>query len=383
MIRSRNPIRGRHLLVLALAATTAACGVRQELGFTDKSAPAAGAGDLMSAADREQLAALTVARASGGPGAGYRIGPDDLLDVRIPDLVDAAPPAGQRATANGAALPTVAEAPVGQTGVRVSAAGDITVAQLGTVRAAGLTPAELQDDLAARLVAAGLLRRPQVSVQVTEYRSRVVAVIGSVERPGLYPLTRPGATIADMVWAAGGPNKEAGRLVEFVPARDGEAPPDPTTVALASGAPGRIRIDLGFLQKAAGQGATSLNPPVRPGDVITLPPAGSVLVDGWVDKPGSYPVTRGLTLTGAVAAAGGHLFPADRQHVTVKRVVAPDEQHFFTIDLDAVSEGRVPDFPLTDGDVVRLPASPGRLLPWGIWNVAKEMVHVGGSVLLF
>ena len=54
-----------------------------------------------------------------------------------------------------------------------------------------------------------------------------------------------------------------------------------------------------------GTDAHLLNPPVRPGDVISLPPAGNVQVDGWVQKPGSYQLTRGLTLMGALAAAGG------------------------------------------------------------------------------
>ena len=34
-------------------------------------------------------------------------------------------------------------------------------------------------------------------------------------------------------------------------------------------------------------------------------------------------------------------------------------------------------------DVVRLPAAPARLVPWGIWILAREIVHVGGSVALF
>src|SRR5262249_31933921 len=103
--------------------------------------------------------------------------------------------------------------------------------------------------------------------------------------------------------------------------------------------------------RAPGRGAlpTGQTPLARAGDVITLRPAGSVLVDGWVDKPGSYPVTRGLTLSGAVAAAGGHHFAADRQNVSVKRVLAGGQQQSFTVDLDAIASGRAPDVPITDG----------------------------------
>src|SRR5438094_411681 len=50
-----------------------------------------------------------------------------------------------------------------------------------------------------------MIRRPPRSTlfpYTTLFRSnRVAAVVGSVERPGLYPLTRPGATIADLLWA--------------------------------------------------------------------------------------------------------------------------------------------------------------------------------------
>jgi len=180
------------------------------------------------------------------------------------------------------------------------------------------------------------------------------------------------------VWAAGGPNKDAGRVVEFVPARAAASEGAGPTLA---GTP--IRLDLEILLHATGSDALAVNPPVRPGDVISLAPGGSVLVDGWVDKPGSYPVTRGLTVGGAIAAAGGQLFPADRHRTIVKRLVAPGEQRSFTVDLEAVAEGEAADLPLADGDVVRLPAAPTRLLPWGFWTIAREMVHVGGSVLLF
>jgi polysaccharide export outer membrane protein len=227
-------------------------------------------------------------------------------------------------------------------------------------------------------MAAGILRRAQVSVQIVEYRSGVVAVVGSVERPGLYPLTRAHASVADLIWAAGGPSKDAGRVVEFA-AADTQAPARPGHPD-AAGTP--LRLDLTVLMRAVGTGATARNPQVRPGDVISVAPAGSVLVDGWVDKPGSYPVTRGLTISGAIAAAGGRVFAADRHKVTVTRVVG-SEQRSFTVDLAALAGGTTPDVPISDGDVVYVPVAPTRVVPWGLWTVAREMVHVGGSVLLF
>jgi polysaccharide export outer membrane protein len=352
-----------------LVAGCSTTSIRTDLDLPRQHDAAGSIGDLMSTQDHEALAGLAARRAREGLD-GYRIGPDDLLDIRIPKLLSATSDP-TRAANSGAAIPSVAEAPVFQQGVRVSADGDVTLPMIGSVHAAGRTPPELEADIARRLVAAGILTRPNVSVQIAEHRSSVVAVMGSVERPGLYPLTRPGATIAEFIWAAGGPNKDAGRLVEFTPASGRDA----------HGAP--IRIDLDVLTKDRTAGPSPLNPVALAGDVLTVAPAGSVQIDGWVDKPGSYPVTRGLTLTGAVAAAGGNLFPADRQHVTVKRVLAAGEQQYFTVDLDAVASGRQPDFPITDGDVVHLPVSPQRAVPWGVYEATKEMIHVGASIPIF
>ncbi len=364
-------------------------------------------GDLTSQADRARLAALTAERVSSPADGGYRIGADDLLDIRIPDLIDAQPfSAAARGGDTGGGPATVAAAPAYQQGVRVSGKGDVSLPMIGLVRVEGMTPNEVEQALATRLRSAGILRSPQVSVQVVEYRSRVVAVIGSVERPGLYPITRPGATIADLIWAAGGPGKDAGRLIEFAPARDGGADAARAALALqtAGGSRGAqpvlaaarpngvidasttgppIRLDLDLLTHATGPDAGNMNPPVRPGDVISLPAAGGVLIDGWVDKPGSYPITRGLTLSGALAAAGGSSFPADRSNIQVKRGMGAGEEQTFTVDLDAVAMGQAADVPITDGDVVHVPAANSRLVPYGAWTLMRELVHIGGTVPLF
>jgi len=409
-VGSTGQLAGAVALALVLVSGCGAARLSQPVREGPARAGVASADSMvMSAGDRTRLAALAAERAKTPAEGGYRIGPDDLLDIRIPDLFNAHGPASATRNADGAPA-AVTGAPVFQEGARVSARGDLSLPYLGIVRAEGLTPAELEADVARRLVAAGILRTPQVGVQIVEYRSHVVAVIGSVERPGLYPLTRPRASIADLIAAAGGPSRDAGRVVDFVPAR-----PETTAAAAAaraglvlvgfspSSSAGTapllapvsptdeggardhtpIRIDLELLLHATGSDASDLNPPVWPGDAINVAPAGSVLINGWVDKPGSYPVTRGLTVGGAIAAAGGPLFPADRRHVTVTRVVAGGGQRLITADLDAAAVGSVGDVPVTDGDVVQVPAVTARALSWGLWTLAREMVHIGGSVLLF
>lgn len=369
---SREDVLTRVLVLLGvLTAGCSATGARTDLAVHHPAGGSAAVGDLMGQRDRAALASLATDRTSEGRD-GYRIGPDDLLDIRIPKLLTAQAAAATANNGGAATLPSVAAAPVFQQGVRVSAMGDVTLPLIGSVPAAGRTPAELEQSIAQRLVAGGILVNPAVSVQIAEHRSRVVAVVGSVERPGLYPLTRPGATIADFIWAAGGPTKDAGRIVDFTPASSRAARGEP------------IIIDLALLLRDRARGADDLNPVAVAGDILTVAPAGSVQVDGWVEKPGSYTVTRGLTLTGAVAAAGGHLFPADLHQVTVKRSLgSASEQKLLTVDLDAITAGRAPDVPMTDGDVVHLPPSPERLVPYTVYEVGKDMIRIGGNVLLF
>lgn len=355
----------RCLGIAILAFHLAGCTSRNAVQPPDVAGAGLPVTQLTSERERTQLGQITAERARADARDGYRIGPDDLLEIGIPDLL---PVQGRAvAVARGLNLPSVAEAPVTDQGFRVSSRGDIALPYLGRIPVEGRTTAEVEDLLIQRLHATDILRKAQVSVRLVEYRSGVVAVMGSVERPGLYPITRPGATVADLIWAAGGPGKDAGRLVWFGP--EGSTEP--------------LRVDLETLLQPHGAAALSMNPRVRAGDVVTVAPAGQVLVDGWVEKPGSYSVTRGLTLVGAVAAAGGTQFAADERRVRVRRSIGPSEQRTFDIDLGATSTGEAPDFPLLDGDVVNVPVSVPRLVPWGVWQVARELIHVGGSIALF
>jgi len=84
---------------------------------------------------------------------------------------------------------------------RVNDAGTIAVPLLGGMRAAGLTPAELEVSVAAALTRANLLRNPSVAAEVTAYRP--IFVLGEVNKPGQYPY-QPGMTVVTAAAVAGG-----------------------------------------------------------------------------------------------------------------------------------------------------------------------------------
>jgi len=84
---------------------------------------------------------------------------------------------------------------------RVSDQGSVAVPLAGSVRAAGRTPHELENALAAALKKGDMLRKPSVSVEVATYRP--IYVLGEVNKPGQYPY-QPGMTVVSAAAVAGG-----------------------------------------------------------------------------------------------------------------------------------------------------------------------------------
>lgn len=79
--------------------------------------------------------------------------------------------------------------------------GNIALPLLGSVKALGLTPQELDARIADGLKRRNLLRDPSVAVEVLAYRP--IFVLGEVAKPGQYPY-QPGMTMLTAVAVAGG-----------------------------------------------------------------------------------------------------------------------------------------------------------------------------------
>ena len=91
--------------------------------------------------------------------------------------------------------------------VEVDNTGGINLPLIGQVQAAGLTPHQLSQAIAAAL-SAKYMKDPIVTVSLKDAASKKVTVDGSVVQPGLYEIT-PGTTLTQAVAMAHGPDQVA------------------------------------------------------------------------------------------------------------------------------------------------------------------------------
>jgi protein involved in polysaccharide export with SLBB domain len=100
------------------------------------------------------------------------------------------------------------------------------------------------------------------------------------------------------------------------------------------------------------------------------------MVEGWVQKPGPYPITPRMTVSGAIAAAGGAIFAGDTTEVKVIRPGANQGQGFFIVNVDDVEEGRAQDIPLQSADVVEVNVSDAKILPYGVYSAVTNLFRM-------
>src|SRR5260221_302359 len=99
---------------------------------------------------------------------------------------------------------TVFRNPELTTEARVSERGTILFPMIGEVPVAGLTPYQAGSRIADKLRAGKFVVNPEVTVSLAQVNSRQVSVLGSVVKPGRYPLDSTNVRLSDFLAVAGG-----------------------------------------------------------------------------------------------------------------------------------------------------------------------------------
>ena len=215
--------------------------------------------------------------------------------------------------------------------IQVTRDGNLNIPDLGPVSVAGLSFAELKENLLERV--ATQMIGVKASISLGELRSIRIFVLGDVYKPGSYTVNAL-STLSNAILASGG-IKRIGSLRDIQLKRKGKV---------------ISHFDLyGLLL----QGDTSDDHRLLPGDVVFVPPINiSVGMYGEVRRPAIYELKKGKeNLSEALLYSGGVLSSAKQTNILIKSSKSRQGKTVFEFDL---TTGNPKDFKMMDGDMVRV-----------------------------
>jgi polysaccharide biosynthesis/export protein len=195
---------------------------------------------------------------------------------------------------------------------RVDTDGTITYPMLGRLQVAGHTPRAIEA-IVTKMLEDGYVRRPTVAVEVQEFRSRTIFILGQVRNAGKYPL-QSDLNVVEALSMAGSLTPEASKEIRVIRPRHEQAR---TTATLpdATGDAEVLRVDLNAIE----EGHIAANIALQDGDTIYVPDAERFFISGHVRTPGSYVLERGMTIQQAIAVAGGLTERGSNRRIKIKR----------------------------------------------------------------
>ena len=283
---------------------------------------------------------VPVSPAGSGTGTStddrYRIGPGDVLDIRVLNRPQ-----------------------LSRDSVRVEANGVIRMPMIDDdIRAVCLTVNELSKEISTRYLR--YIRRPNVDVFIKEYQSQPVAVLGSVRNPSQFELQRK-VRLLELRSFVGGPNDQAGRTIQVVhttPLSVCERPAGASPEADDESDTKKIAF---YKLDETLSGLENANPFVRPGDIVNLLEADQIYIVGNVFSPRSVLLREPLTVTQALAKAGGTMPDTKRDKIRIiRQFPGSTAKSEVIVDLKAIEKRQAEDPYLQPNDIIDVPASEGK-----------------------
>ncbi|HEY5496862.1 MAG TPA: polysaccharide biosynthesis/export family protein, partial [Syntrophales bacterium] len=230
-------------------------------------------------------------------------------------------------------------------GCRVDGSGNIQLPFVGTVHVWGMTLLEIQSRLLA--IYPKYLNDPWVIVDVKDYRSYPLYLLGQFRNSGTFYMDRPLNLLQGIALGSGYDNTadlSAARLI-----REKRTMP----------------VDIYDLLT---NGDQRQNVWLKSGDTIYIPDNKNrqVFIFGAVKKPGPLSIpSGGLSLTQAIASAELRDTGYDLNYVRIIRSHSATRGELMVVDFDMIMRGDALPLALRNGDIVYVPKSN-----LGNWNDA-------------
>jgi len=286
---------------------------------------------LVSPVVEQQTVSVPPMETDISPPADYLVGAGDVLHVSVYGK----PEMGTNPIAPNSKIQ----------GSRVDGAGAIRIPLVGTVKVSGLTVEQIRIKLQDSYRT--YMREPSVVVEVAEYKSQPLYLLGQYKLPGVYYLDRPMTLVQGVALGSGfdsAANLRGARLI-----RDGKTQP----------------VDVHGLLV---EGKIKQNIWLKSGDTIYIPDSRSqfVFVFGAVRKPGPVPIPpNGLNLAQAIASSELRDSGYDDRQVRIIRSRTATSGDLLVVDFAKIVRGEAYPLPMQEGDIVYIPKNG-----FGTWNDA-------------
>ena len=302
------------------------------------------------------LTAFSSAQESAPPGSAINssgLAPGDQLNVRFYDFPDL-----------GASI-----------SIHVSSDGTVHLPYAGTINVSGMSPEGLQQAIINSLQDKGIVKSPNVTVDVISAVNMAVEVIGQVQTPKSIPLFAP-APLSFVLAQVGGLSGLADTHLTIL--HHGEELP--TSVEFDTDAPN----------------SAAMKTLVNPGDIVNVSNRGVFFVGGEVNRPGVYPMggvisvgnatgisgeglVKHITLLEALSQAGGITQIAARSKMHILRT-EDGKRVDILVDQVKLSKGQVADPILHPNDIIYIPPSYFRQQTNNLFGTAVSSVYAAVQI---
>jgi len=262
--------------------------------------------------------------------------------------------------------------------VRVSNSGRIHVPHVGILKVHNMSAKQIQKKIAETLVERELVKEPWVNVQVVEYRAHPVYILGEVQQPGQFLLTKP-TTVMDLIGLSGAFSDSFNPVGYLYRYRD--------PAELNSYDPKRPReqevIAIDFHALYSGS-HPEMNLQLRGGDVLYVAQSKPryFYVVGDVGRPGSILLKASdhVLVAEAIVKAGGPLRTAKTRKGILLRHDDLGNRLEIPVDFQAILEGRKPNLPVFPDDIIYIPGSTAKTLAYGLLSIIPGLVQAAAAM---